>query len=398
MTTENISKTIHKLTLDNGDVITLVGTAHISADSVKEVHEVLDSVNPDRVCLELDNSRYKAKAEKSAYDNMDLQKVFKEGKTFLVLANTALASFQKRMGSNLGNKPGEEILSAGEYAKENGIPISLCDREINITFKRAWAMSSFWNKSKLIASLFGAIFEKEEISEEEIEEMKKTDSLQGMMSELANELPAAKKALIDERDRFLATSIFLAEGHNKVAVIGAGHTNGIIQTIKDLEAGKISTDLSDISKSPAPSKFGKIASWAIPALIILYIVFCCFNYGFGQGMKNFLIWVISNGASSMLFAVLALSHPLNWLVAAISAPIAVMSPVIGVGMFTGMAEATLRKPKVKDFENITDDISTFKGWFKNKVLHTFTVFFATTIGSILGTVVTFPLLLKIFNS
>lgn len=398
MTTETVSNTIHKLTLSNGDVITLVGTAHVSADSVKEVHEVLDSTNPDRVCLELDNSRYEAKSKKSSYDNMDLQKVFKEGKTFLVLANTALASFQKKMGASLGSKPGEEILSAGEYAKEKGIPISLCDRDISITFKRAWAMSSFWNKAKLLASLFGAIFDKEKLSEEDIEEMKKTDTLQEMMTELSKELPAAKKALIDERDRYLATSIFSAEGHNKVAIIGAGHSSGIIKTIEELEAGTISTDLSEISKTPNPSKLGKVASWTIPTAIVVYILFCCFNYGFAQGVKNFLIWVISNGASSMLFAILSLAHPLNWLIAAVSAPIAVMSPVVGVGMFTGMAEASLKKPKVKDFETISDDISTFKGWFKNKVLHTFTVFFATTIGSIIGTIVVFPILLKLFGN
>ncbi len=397
MTTEKQSDTVYKLTLDNGDTITLVGTAHVSADSVKEVHDTLDATEPDMVCLELDNGRFKAKTEKNAYDNMNLQKVFKEGKTFLILANTALASFQKRMGLNTGSMPGEEILSAGEYAKEKGIPISLCDRDITVTFKRAWAMSGAWNKVKLLVSLFGAIFEKEKFSEEDIEKMKNSDTLQEMMGELSRELPAAKKALIDERDRYLATSIYTAAGHNKFAVIGAGHMQGIIKTIGDLEAGRIDTDLSQISQTPAPSKIGRLAGWIIPSAIVLYILFCFLNYGFSQGMKNFMLWVLSNGLTTMLFAILALAHPLNWIVALVSAPVAVMSPVVGVGMFTGMAEAGLKKPRVKDFETISDDISTFRGWFRNKVLHTFTVFFATTFGSIIGTVLTFPVVLRIFG-
>ena len=391
------SDTVKTITLDNGDEITLVGTAHVSSESVDEVKSVLDTVQPDMVCLELDKARFEAKTQKNNYANMDLKRIFKEGKTFLVLANTALASFQKKMGNNTGSQPGEEILSAGRYAEEKGIATSLCDRDITVTFKRAWSMSNFWNKAKLIAALISTVFDKEELSEEDMQEMKKSNVLQEMLNELAKELPEAKKALIDERDRYLATSIFKAEGHKKVAVIGAGHAQGIVNTIEKLEKGEISTDLSDIAKIPNPSKLGKIAGWSVPVLILAFIAFSCLNYGFNQGVRYFLIWVFSNGLCSMAFVILSLGHPLNWLVAAICAPISVMSPIIGVGMFTGIAEAELKKPKVSDFETISDDISSFKGWFRNKVLHAFMIFFTSTFGSLLGTVVLFPIMLKIFG-
>lgn len=397
MKTENISQTVNKLVMDNGDEITLIGTAHVSANSVEEVKQTLDEVRPDMVCIELDQGRFDTKTKNNAYSNMDLKKVFKEGKTFLVLANTALASFQKKMGNNTGSQPGEEILSAGRYAQEAGIPVSLCDRDITITFKRAWGMSSLWNKAKLIASLIATVFDKEQFSEEDMEEMKNSDTLQEMMNALAEELPAAKTALIDERDRYLATSIFKANGTKKVAVVGAGHAGGIIKTIEKLENGTLSSDLSDISEPPKPSKFGKVATWLVPVLLIAFIAFSCFAYGFNQGVKYFLIWVLSNGLCSMAFVILSLGHPLNWLVAAVSAPISVMSPVIGVGMFTGIAEASLNKPKVKDFETISDDISKFKGWFKNRVLHAFLIFFTSTLGSLLGTVALFPIMLKFFK-
>ena len=397
MNVEKVSDTINKIFLDNGDEIILVGTAHVSQNSVDEVRQVIEEENPDRICLELDKGRYDSKTKESSYANMDLVKVFKEGKTFLLLANTALASFQKKMGTQTGSAPGEEILGAGKIATEKGIPFSLCDREIQVTLKRAWSKSNLWNKAKLIGTLLSSAFDKEEFKPEELEELKKSDTLQEMMNELAKELPGAKEALIDERDRYLATNILEAPGHKKVAVIGAGHANGIIKTIGKLEKGELSKDLSDISQAPKPSKAGKIAGWAVPIAIIAIVVIVGFMQGFDQGLKYFVIWACTNSLTTVLFSILSYAHPLNWLVSAIAAPIAVLNPAIGVGIITGIAEAKLRKPKVKDFETISDDISTFKGWFKNRVLHAFTVFFATSIGSILGTFVLFPIMLKIFG-
>lgn len=396
MNVEKVSDTINKIFLDNGDEIVLVGTAHVSQNSVDEVKQVIEEENPDHICLELDKGRYESKTKENSYTNMDLSKVFKEGKTFLVLANTALASFQKKMGMQTGTAPGEEIIGASVIAKEKGIPYSFCDREIQVTLKRAWAKSNLWNKAKLISTLLASAFDKEELKPEELENLKKSDTLQEMMNDLAKELPGAKTALIDERDRYLATNILEAPGHKKVAVIGAGHANGIIKTMQALEKGDLSKDLSDISQAPRPSKVGKVLQWAVPIAIIAIAVIAGLTQGFSQGLKYFVVWALSNAVATGVFAILCNAHPINWLVAAVTAPIAVLSPVLGVGIITGIIEAKLRKPKVKDFENISDDISTFKGWFKNRVLHAFTVLFATSLGSILGTIVLTPIMLKVF--
>lgn len=397
MKTEHVSDTINKIFLDNGDQIILVGTAHVSSTSVDEVRQIIDTESPDHICIELDQGRYESKTQKKSYSEMNLTKVFKEGKTFLVLANTALASFQKKMGVQTGSDAGEEILSACRIAQERGIPFSLCDRDIAITLKRAWAKSNLWNKAKLIGALLSSAFDKEEFKPEEIEELKNSDTLQEMMNELSKELPGAKEALIDERDRYLATNILKAPGHKKVAVIGAGHANGIINTIGKLERGELSSDVSDIAQAPKASRWSKIAGWIIPVALILIIVLAGVFNGFHESLRYFLIWAGTNASTTVLFSILSLAHPLNWLVAAISAPIAVLNPAIGVGVITGIAEATLRKPTVQDFESLSEDISTFRGWFKNKVLHAFLIFFTTSLGSILGTFVLFPIMLKFFS-
>ncbi|HPZ16163.1 MAG TPA: TraB/GumN family protein, partial [Sphaerochaeta sp.] len=326
MTIEKLSDTRIRLTLEDGKEILLVGTAHVSLQSVDEVTLSIESEEPDHICLELDDGRMKNKEQESSWSNMDVKKVIKEGKAFLLVANMALASFQKRMGDSSGTAPGEEILSAARIAKEKGIPYSLCDRDIQTTFKRAWRMSNLWNKSKLIATIISAVFTNEEISEEELEELKQADVMQNMMEELARELPSVKSVLIDERDRYLATSIFLAPGTKKLAVVGAGHMGGIVNTIEALEQQQISTDLEDISVSPPAGKGGKILSWAFPILIVAIIVFGFVRGGSGGGIKMFSYWLAVNMSFTALGAIIALAHPLNIIVSALSAPITALHP------------------------------------------------------------------------
>lgn len=395
--TEHITDTQTKITLDNGDEIYLVGTAHVSLNSVEEVEQVIDTVQPDHVCLELDRGRFDSKTKAKDYSAMDLKKVFKEGKAFLVLANTALASFQKKMGVQTGSAPGEEILSAGRIAQERGIPFSLCDRDISVTFKRAWRKSSFINRMKLLATLLSAVFDREEFKPEDLEELKKSDTLQEMMNSMAKELPSVKEVLIDERDRYLASSILSAPGHKKVAVVGAGHAPGIVKTIEKLEKKELSADIEDLNTVPPASKWGKVLTYMVPAIILGIVVFSCINYGFSQGLRAFLIWVGANAACTTFFAILSNAHPLNWLVCAVMAPISVMSPILGIGIVSAIVESDLRKPTVKDFENMTDDIAHFRMWYKNRILHAFMLLFTTTFGSMLGTVALFPILLKVLS-
>lgn len=398
MTVEQVSDTIHKLHMADGREIILVGTAHVSKDSVDEVSSTIETEQPDHICLELDAGRYQTKTEGKSWSNMDISKVLKEGKGFLLLANMALASFQKRMGAQTGSAPGEEIIGAARIAEEKGIPFSFCDREIQITLKRAWRKSNLWNKAKLLATLISAAFSKEEISEEELAKLKQSDILQTMMDEMAKELPMVKEVLIDERDRYLATSIFGAPGKKIVAVIGAGHANGIVSTMQELEQGTLSTDLTQISETPSPGKVGKVVAWLIPAIIVAIIIYGFIHAGWSQGLKMFLYWVAVNATFTGIAAVLSWAHPLNWLVSMVAAPFTSLNPTIGVGIVSGILEANLRKPQVKDFESLSDDALTIKGWYRNRVLHALLVFFLTSIGSMLGTFVGFPVLVGILAS
>ena len=394
MTIEKISETMQKITFEDSRAITLIGTAHVSQDSVDEVITTIGEINPDRICVELDEGRYNSKTESKSWENLNLKTIFKEGKGFLLLAHMALSSYQKKLGEQIGVSPGNEILSAAELALEKGIPLSFCDREIQITFKRAWRLSNGWNKIKLISSLLSAVFFNEEISAEEIEKLKETDILQSMLDEIAKELPTIKKVLIDERDEYLASQIFEAEGENIVAVVGAGHVPGLVAHLEKLAQKEVSSDVTAISYVPEASKIGKAFPWLILAAILAIIGSGFIRAGWSQGLKMFLYWFALNSSLTGIAALLTLAHPVTIIVSMLAAPITALNPTIGVGMVAGILEVTMRKPRVKDFENVSNDILSFKGWFKNRIIHALMIFMATSIFAATGTFIAFPLLIS----
>lgn len=388
------SDTITQIILGDREII-LVGTAHISKESIDEVKKIIEEEKPDHVCVEIDPSRYKTMTKGQDWGNMKIDKVLRERKGFLLLANLVLSSFQKKMGKNLGVTPGEDMKAAIEVSKEAGIPFSFSDREIQITLQRAWSKSSFWNKNKMLAAMITSIFSKEELSKEEIEKLKEKSALEDMMEELANYLPSVKAVLIDERDQYLATNIFTAPGKKIVAVIGAGHANGIVKWLNNLNGNKVSKDLSEISQVPEPSKLKKFIPWLIPAIIAALMGFGFYKSGWNKSLEMFFYWFMVNGILSGFGALVALAHPLTILLSFLAAPFTSLNPTIGVGIVSGLFEGYIRRPRVSDFENLPSDILTIRGFFRNRFTHALVVFVLSSVGSTIGTLVAFPFLLNL---
>jgi pheromone shutdown-related protein TraB len=393
---EQISDTLTKITVKDKEIY-LIGTAHVSSDSVLEVKQFIQQENPDQVCLELDAGRYKTMQEGQSWENVNIHTILKQGKGFFFLANLALSSFQKRMGLQTGVTPGEEMKVAAQAAKEANIPIALCDRDIQITLRRAWGRSSFWSKFKMLGVLISAAFSRDKLSSEDIEALKARRALSGMMEELAKELPLAKEVLIDERDQYLATKIYQAPGKKLLAAIGAGHATGIARTIVELAEGKRSEDLAQLETIPKKKKIGKVFPWLIPAAVALLLAYGFVNAGWNQGFKMFVYWFLINGVLSGIGAVIALAHPVTIISSFLLAPLTSLNPTIGVGFVAGTIEAYVRKPRVADFEHLNEDIMSIRGFYKNRFTHALIVFFLTTLGSAIGTFVAFPFLASLLG-
>ncbi len=392
---ENSGTSVH-LSLGGREVI-LIGTAHISSRSVEEVREVIRSEKPDRVCVEIDETRYNSLVEKKSWQNLNIGQVLRERKGFLLLANLVLSSFQRRLGLEMGVSPGEEMLTAVRVSREQGIPVSLCDRDIQITLRRAWSRSGFWGKNKMLAAMLSSVFSREKLDPEEIEKLKQKSTFQTMMDELASFLPSVKEVLIDERDRYLATRIFNAEGAKIVAVIGAGHVSGIVENLKKLESKTLESDISALETIPPRKKISRILPYLVPALIVALIVAGFLRSGWQLSLSMMWKWVLVNGTLSAVGALLALAHPITIAAAFAGAPITSLNPTIGVGLVTGVLEAALRKPRVTDFENLPQDLLTFKGFFRNRITHILLVFLFSSIGSSLGTFIGIPYLTSLLR-
>ena len=385
------TETTTRIQLKDKEVI-LLGTAHISKESTREVREIMESEAPDLVCVEIDASRYASMTEKKDWSSLNITEVIKQKKGFLLLANLVLSSFQRRMGSELGIKPGEEMMEAVNVAQELDIPYIFADREVQVTLRRAWAASNFWNKNKLFAVLISSIFSREKLTEEEIEKLKKKSALEDMMDELASFMPSVKEVLIDERDQFLATKIYESQGEKVLAVIGAGHGPGITRWLKELDEGTIQSDLSTISSVPPPSKITKFLPWIVPAIVVGIIITGFITSGWEVTLSMLGLWVLANGSLSALGCLIALAHPLTIVASFLAAPITSMNPTIGVGIVSGLLEAVLKKPRVTDFETLHDDIVSIRGFYRNRFTHVLLVFFFSTIGSAIGTFIGIPFL------
>jgi pheromone shutdown-related protein TraB len=379
----------HQLVFEDKE-ITLVGTAHVSRESADLVAQVIEEEKPETVCIELCESRYQSLTKKKKWQNTDLLKVIKEKKAFLLLSNLMLAYFQKKIGKKLGIRPGEEVLRAMASAEAIGAHVHLADRDIRTTLSRTWRVMGFWRKIKLLAQLMTSAGQIDSIQEEDIEKIKRNDVLETLLSEIGESFPEIKRILIDERDQYLAHKIRNAPGGKIVAVVGAGHVPGI-QAYWEKPV-----DVASLEQIPPKGPLSRVFKWGIPALILGIIIFGFFLAGTSGGAHMIKWWILANAVLAGLGAVIALAHPLTVLSAVVASPITSLNPMIAAGWVSGLVEAFLGKPKVRDFENLPEDISTLKGFWRNKITRILLVVVFTNLGSSLGTFVAIPLMMRAF--
>ena len=368
------------VSLSNKTVL-LVGTAHISRQSADLVQEVISQERPESVCVELDEKRYAALAKRRSWENLDLRQVIRTRQLATLLVNLILAAYQKKLGGQLGIMPGAELLAAAQTAEQLHIPVVLCDRDVRVTLRRAWHATPFLKKGYLLVSLVSSLFDKTELDEEKLAAMRRHDVLSELVNELGQILPHTKEVLIDERDIYMAERIKQARGERIVAVVGAGHLEGIRRAIVHDNSGL----LEEITTVPPVGRIWKLLGWLIPALIVLALLLIGMRHGMAELTANALYWVMANGIPAALGALVALGHPATIFSAFVAAPITSLTPLIGAGYVCAFVQILVRPPVVREFETVGLDISTARGWWQNRLLRIFLVFLLTSLGSVIGT-------------
>ncbi len=381
-------KNVDRLKIKDKEII-LVGTAHISKESVKLVEDVIAQENPDTVGVELCQKRFNTILKKDKWEDTKITKIIKEGKTQLFLANLLIASFQKRIGKDLKIKPGAEMIQAIEAAERSSTQIALLDRDIQITLKRAWRKMRILEKAKLLFSLLTGLISPEKIEEEMVEKIKEKDIMTQMMEEFGREVPSVKEVLIDERDIYIANKILVAPGKKIVAVVGAGHIDGIKRYLGE------ERDLKPLEEIPQGSPWFKYIAYIIPLVFLGIIAWGFINHkSIELTITMLAYWFLINGFLSALGAMIAVGHPLTVLAAFVAAPFTSLNPTIGAGIVAGLVEAKLREPRVKDFQDL-NEITNFSGFYKNRISRILLVAALANLGSSIGTFVALPYLISL---
>lgn len=375
-----MSNEVTKLNIDNKNII-IIGTAHVSKYSAQEVKEIIDEYQPDSVCIELDDERFKNLNNPKKFEDTQISEIIKNKQVFILLTNIILSSYQKRVANKLDVTAGQEMSQAITSAKEIDAKLVMIDRNVQVTFSRIWRKHSFFQKLKLMVSIIMSIFDDEDVSSEAIEDLKNSDMLESALKEISKAFPIVAEVLIFERDRILAHNIRNAKGGNIVAVVGAAHVPGILKALDEPD-----TDMSELCTVPPKTLSSKLIGWIIPAFIVGIIAYTMFQ-STQMGLEQIKMWFLWNGVLSAIGVLLVKGHPLSILTALIAAPFTSLNPLIAAGWFAGLVEAMVRKPKASDFSNIANDVATFKGFMNNKVTHILMVVISANLFSTIGTII-----------
>lgn len=362
--------------------IILIATAHVSKQSVELVKTVIDREQPDSICVELDEDRYQNIKNPKAWADTNLVQVIKEKKVGFMLANLVLGSYQKKLAKQLDTNVGQEMIQGIKSAEETGANLVLADRSIQTTFMRIWRKMTLKEKFELLLNLFFALDDEEEseITDEEIANLLQKDMLEGAMANMKEEFPKIGDILLCERDQHLANKIKNAPGKKIVAVLGGAHVAGVKEEIFKEQ------NMQEITTVPPAGKTAKVIGWVIPIAIVVLIAYG-FMQGVETGMQQVVSWILWNGSLAALFTAIMLGHPLSILTAFVVAPISSLNPMLACGWFAGLMEAHVRKPKVEDVSNISNDIFSIKGLFHNRFLRTLLIVIMANLGSSLGTII-----------
>ncbi len=376
------------VTLDlPGKQVHVVGTAHVSARSVEDVRQAIAAARPDAVCVELCEPRRQALTRGDAWRELDLFQVIRRRQAGLLLVHLVLAAFQRKLGEKLGVRPGADMLAALESGQAAGAQVVLADRNIQITLRRTWASLRAWDRVKLLGELLLLVAASPEIREQDIEALKQQDLLGQVLEQFARAFPRAKAALIDERDRVLAHHIRSAPGPVVVAVVGAGHVEGVLRALR-----LPPEDIAPLLTVPPRGRLQAGLRWAIPALVLGLLGWGFWGHSPQASWEMARAWILVKGSLAALGAALAFSHPLTILTAFAVAPFTALLGVVPSGWVAGLTEVLLRKPKVRDFEALATDLTSVRGFWRNRVTRILLVVALTNLGGMLGTAIGIPLL------
>ena len=372
------------------ECLKIIGTAHVSQESVDEVKDAIYEYQPDVVAIELDRGRYTRLKEQmmgiERDDPISVTNIIKENKVGLFFTSTLLSYFQSKIGADLDVAPGSEMIGAIEASEDLGIPIALIDRDVNITLQRALNKMGFVEKAKFIFGLIASVFGLDDEEDIDVEELKNPENLDDLMDMFKDEAPSVHEVLVHERDAYLAGSILRIPQDHVIAVVGAGHKPGIENYLDKPETLPNLRDLEIINdKKGIP--WAKILMGLIP---LLFVVIFFLAYFSGINITgNIFEFIIISMIMGFIGSILSGSKLISAIVGGIVAPLTIIHPLLAAGWFSGLCEAKFRKVRQSDIKNLTK-IESFRDLWQNNIFRILLVVIGTNLGVSIATLVILP--------
>ena len=371
--------------------IKIVGTAHVSQQSIDDVRAAIEEFHPDVVAIELDSARYAALKKKAQAPSVNDLLEVKNFNTLLV--QWLLAYLQRKIGVDVGVEPGAEMKAAIEESEQRNIPVALVDRDIRLTLLRFWKSLGILEKIKMLYVLIVSIAELDNVEAIDIESLKQQSVIDAVMEEFRKFSPNGARALIDERDAFIAHQILVLKNQRPdgriLAVVGAGHMQGISIY---LDKPETLPPLDSLTREPVSFPWGKAVGFTVTFLFLFLLAAIAFS-GVGLYMLLYALffWVIIHGVLSAGFTLAVGGHPysaatcfgVSWLTALNPG-----FPFFHAGWIAAYVEAKVRKPPASDFRKIYE-AETLTDMARIPLFKVVLVAAAANLGSFLGSILYF---------
>lgn len=385
------------------ECLTIIGTAHVSSESVEEVKDAIYEQQPEVVAIELDRGRYtRLKKEMMGIeedDTISVTQIIKDNKVGLFLTTTLLGYFQSKIGADVDVKPGSEMVGAIEACEDLEIPIALIDRDISTTLQRALNKMGFVEKSKFLFGLLTSVFGDDDEDEIDIEDLKNPENIDDLMEMFKDEAPSVYEVLVHERDAYLAGKLLQIPQDHVIAVVGAGHKPGITKYLDNPETLPPLHELEDISKKGG-IPWLKIILAMIP---ILFVVIFFLAYLSGINITgNIYEFIVISMIMGFIGSILSGSKIQSAIVGGVVAPLTIIHPLLAAGWFSGLVEAKFRKVRKRDIDSLAH-LESYKDLWHNNIFRILLVVVGTNLGVSIATLVILPsqvfipLFMKIFG-
>ncbi len=371
-------------------MVEVIGTAHISKESADEVRQAILEKKPEVVAVELCQARYQALVEERDVPIFDL---LKNKESFMVIANVFLSFIQRRLGEEVGTKPGSEMIAAISAAEEVGAKVALVDRDIRITLKRTLGKMGFFEKMRVLKELISTYTLSGEDIEGEITNLKKEANIAEVLEGFRDTSPNMYKVLVDERNAYMAKKISGLETDNVIVVVGAGHKRGIEEFLTRPET---IPDIDELMEMPKGFSFTRILKFGIPAVVIGMFVLALSK---GVPVKGpALLWVLNHSIPTFIGVMLAGGSLFSGAVGMLASPLTALNPLLAAGWFAGLAETKVRNVTVGDVSKMFK-ASVMRELYRNNAFKVLLVTALANLGSMIGTFVSFPtIILPLYRS